>query len=142
MEFPETLRRAIESVGANQTDIAKQIGVTQPLLGRYLNGKMVPKDETLRKIVAWFDERSNSASDWGTKLANAWTRSRLGTDLADRVLAGRGDTTVRESNDFMADTSEDFKRAIMLLTAQGRRHKEIRLAVEGLAAAFSPFPKS
>ena len=144
MEFPETLRRAIESVGANQTDIAKQIGVTQPLLGRYLSGKMVPKDETLKRLVAWFDEQNQGgASDWGTRLANAWTRSRLGTDLADRVLVSKGDISVRESHDFMADTSEDFARAIKVLVAQGRRHKEIRRVVEQFAEVFSstPFPK-
>ena len=95
-------------------------------------------------MVAWFDERNESGvSEWGTKLANAWTRSRLGTDLADRVLVGKGDTSVRESHDFMADTSEDFAKAIKVLVAQGRRHKEIRRAVEQFAEVFSstPFPK-
>lgn len=139
-EFAEALKRAIDSTGENQTSLAEALDLTQPTFGRYLKGAL-PKDETLDKIIAHFNAKGGT--HWGFELARAWVRSRLGAAMADEILALKGDTTLKDSMDPFADTTPEFAKAVRRLIARGRIHKEVRAAVESLAAALgdTPFPK-
>lgn len=146
MEFPSALNKAIQAVGTSKTALAEAINVSQPLIGKYCredkSGKaaMLPGEDTLRQIVAFFDSKAPD-SELGTRLTRAWVRSRLGGELADRVLASQLGHSIKDEQDWLSDVDAEFLYSLKSLVAKGRVHKEIRSAVSALASALSPLPK-
>lgn len=70
-DFKTKLSTRLKQLGMTQRDLAKEIGVTEATVSRYINGERLPNDELLAKLakslevsVGYFkEERDNKVED-------------------------------------------------------------------------------
>ena len=53
--FAETLARALDERGLTQSDLARTLGVTQPTISDYVNGKKTPSRKNLEQLIRLLD---------------------------------------------------------------------------------------
>lgn len=58
-EIRNNIKKAILSSGIKQKTIADNVGIKQPTLSQYLNGRAMPSLDTFAKLCKYLDEDVN-----------------------------------------------------------------------------------
>jgi transcriptional regulator with XRE-family HTH domain len=133
--FGPLLQKLVDKHGWTINSLARDLEgvVTQPMMGKYVNGKARPRGDTLAEICAKFPPGDAAA------LARAWVQDQFAEmpAVASAVLKPVSSKEVKAEASAFGDLPVDFREALELLAAKGRDSGQVREMVGKLADMFN-----
>lgn len=127
--FKDALLAAVGSTSA--VVLSERTGISRSRLSEFLNGKSLPKDDSLKELCEAFSPNIQAS------LASAWIRERLGREIADMILASETLSGTPLEKVYTALPTPTQKAFYDLMTA-ARDDSDLRASLESLAAYSRP----